>query len=640
MKIIFESPRNWHKIHILSYVMRGLSVWIIEPFRMYHYKRGIAFYPPHLPPYIEGLIQGEKISVLLGKMINAKEIYQLAADKAVEVIESVYAEYRNEHEELFAYVVEILKSPVAENVFRKSLCDRLAEFYSLNILLHRIESLFSDTKIIFFTDADIRSYRYLKKLLSKNNCEFFEHTNIRFSRLSYISSALRKLMQNLKLVSMVFAQALISSISGRLWMQSNKNKKSFAYGITIVGQRQLKGTQRGPGFIIDNKKISKHEVAFFTSMSLSSEQKMKLTQLSADVFTLPQPKRFFSNPCEWRRLFLLVLKCNFLNNSEELHAASITFFNYFRWKRILETVEIKHFITHCDFGIDHIGRNLALNQAGVKTYYFTDSMNFMNNFMTDEAECAMRHPFWTYLYYDHFVTWDAFLAEYFKSHPGTFKKNHIVGCLWSRHIQEKIMAREQMPLPEIKDGFGFVLAVFDSTYSRSGITSYIEGITFASHILQLTEEYPDIYVFLKEKKDRNAHKLMDIANGHILLKLYNKMAEHPRITIYSNQFDASDMISVSDMVISFPFTSTTFEALSVNRPAIWHDPMGYYRDTPYGKIDGVTTHGYEDLRKMVLKIKGMKLGEYKNPIPIYSSLLDPFRDGKAIDRFRDLLVST
>lgn len=63
----------------------------------------------------------------------------------------------------------------------------------------------------------------------------------------------------------------------------------------------------------------------------------------------------------------------------------------------------------------------------------------------------------------------------------------------------KIMAREQMPLPEIKDGFGFVLAVFDSTYSRSGITSYIEGITFASHILQLTEEYPDIYVFLKEK---------------------------------------------------------------------------------------------------------------------------------------------
>ncbi len=639
MKIIFESPRKWHKLFIVTYIIRGLSVWILEPFRMYHYKRGIAFYPPHHPPYIEGLIQGKKISVLLGEMINSKDIYQLAADKAVGVIESVYSEYRNEHEELFAYVAEILKSPVAENVFRRSLCDRLAEFYSLNILLHRIEGYFPDTKIVFFTDADTRSYRYLKRLLSKNKCDFFEHTNIRFSWFSNISSALRKLKQNLKIVSMLFAQAVISSISGRRRIILHENKKTFGYGITIIGSRQLTATKRGPEFLIDNKKISRHEVAFFTSMSLSNEQKMKLAQLSAEVFALPESGIFFSNPGEWRRLFFLALRCNFLNNLEELHAAAIALFNYFRWKKILETVEIKHFISHCDFGIDHIGRNIALNQAGVQTYYFTDSMNFMNNFMTDYQDCAMRHPFWTYLHYDHFVTWDAFLEKYFKSHPGAFRKSHIVGCLWSGHIQEKIMAREQMRLSEKKDGPGFVLAVFDSTYSRSGITSYFEGITFASHILKIIDEYPDIYVFLKEKKDRNDHKFMDIANGHMLIKLYNKMAEHPRITIYSNQIDASDLISVSDLVISFPFTSTTFESLSVNRPAIWHDPMGYYKDTLYGKIDGVTTHGYEDLRKMIIKIKGMKPGEYKNPIPIYSPLLDPFRDGKAVDRFKDILIS-
>ncbi|MCR4322377.1 MAG: polysaccharide biosynthesis PFTS motif protein [Candidatus Brocadiaceae bacterium] len=631
MKIIFESPSNWHKIFIVPYIMRGLSVWIVEPFRMYHYKKGITFYPPHLPPYIEELIQGKKISVLLGEMIHAKEIYQLAADKAVEVIESVYAGYRNEHEELFAYVAEILKSPVAENVFRKSLCDRLADFYSLNILLHRIESLFPDTKIIFFTDADIRSYRYLKKLLSKNNCEFFEHTNIRFSRLSYISNALRKLMQNLKLVSMVFAQALISSISGRLWIYANKNKKTFAYGVTIIGQRQLYGNQRGAEFIIDNKKISKHEVAFFTSMSLSSEQKMKLMQLSADVFTLPQPKRFFSNPCEWRRLFLLALKRNFLNNAEELYAAAVTFFNYFRWKRILETVEIKHFITHGDCGIDQIGRNLALNQGGVQTWYFTDSMNHCCNLKTAAGACGMRHPFWTYLYYDHFVTWDELLVQYFKEHPGSFKQAHVVGCLWSGHVKKRYNRSESDR---------FTLAFFDSSYSRNGITSYAEGVAFAEHILKVADDFIDIQIFLKEKKQRDIHNLSDPILGPVLLDLYKRMDMHPRIKLYSDGADSSDLISISDMIVSFPFTSTTFEALSVNRPAIWHDPMGYYRDTMYGKIDGATTHGYEDLRKMVLKIKGMKLGEYENPIPIYSSLLDPFRDGKAVDRFRDLLVST
>lgn len=631
MKIIFESPRNWHKIVIVLYVIRGLSVWIVEPFRMYHYKRGITFYPPRLPPYIEGLIQGKKISVLLGEMINAKEIYQLAADKAVEVMESVYTEYRNEHKDLFAYIAEILKSPVAENVFRRSLCDRLAEFYSLNILLHRIENFFPDTEIVFFTDADIHSYRYLEKLLSKNNRKFFEHPNIRFSQLSYISSAFRKLMQNLKLVSMVFAQALISSISGRLWRRLNKNKKSFAYGITIVGQRQLKENQRGPGFIVDNKKISRHEVAFFTSMSLPNEQKMKLAQLSADVFILPKPGRFFSNPCEWSRLFSIALRCNFLNNLEELQAAAVTLFNYFRWKSILETVEIKHFITHCDFGIDHIGRNLALNQSGTQTYYFTDSMNFLSSFISDYQACAMRHPFWTCLYYDHFVTWDKLLVQYFKEQHGSFKQAHVVGCLWSGHIKKKYN----------KSGSDrFTIAFFDSSYSRNGITSYAEGVAFAEHILKLADDFIDIQIYLKEKKQRDIHYLSDPIFGPVLLDLYKRMDMHPRIKLYSDGADSSDLISISDMVISFPFTSTTFEALSVNRPAIWHDSMGYYRDTQYGKIDGVTTHGYEDLKKMILEIKGMKPGEYENPIPIYSPLLDPFRDGKAIDRFRDLLISS
>ncbi|MFQ5647372.1 MAG: hypothetical protein ACE5GM_10610, partial [bacterium] len=91
--------------------------------------------------------------------------------------------------------------------------------------------------------------------------------------------------------------------------------------------------------------------------------------------------------------------------------------------------------------------------------------------------------------------------------------------------------------------------------------------------------------------------------------------------------------------VSFPLTSTTFEALSVNKPAVWHDPSGLYRDTPYGKVAGVTTHTYDELKTRVVEIKEMKPGTYKNPFPQDSPLMDPFRDGKAIDRFRDLLLS-
>jgi len=250
----------------------------------------------------------------------------------------------------------------------------------------------------------------------------------------------------------------------------------------------------------------------------------------------------------------------------------------------------------------------------------------------------MRHPFWSYLCYDHFVTWDVFVAEYFKAHPGSFEETHVVGCLWGGHIREKDEAREQTAVPAFKNLENlYVVSCFDSTYSKNGLSSYSEGVTFAEHLLRLADECPDIRIVLKEKKDRSIHHVLDPLLGPKLLEIYERMDSHSRIVACSNQTDASEVISVSDMVVSFPFTSTTFEALSINRPAIWHDPMGYYQDTPYGNVGGVTTHSYDELKARVLEIKAVEEGEYKNPIPADSPLMDPYRDGKAIDRFRDLL---
>ena len=305
----------------------------------------------------------------------------------------------------------------------------------------------------------------------------------------------------------------------------------------------------------------------------------------------------------------------------------------------MEDISIRHFITHADFGAGHIGRNLALNQAGVQTWYFTDSMNQAVNFQKNEKQ-GIRHPFWTYLYYDHLVTWDDSLAQYYREHPESFKQTHVVGCLWSEHIKEKSRARKETRVPALRNLNNlYVLSCFDSTYSRNGVTSYAEGLTFAKHLLQLANEYPDIYIILKEKKPRGIHFTLDPFLGPELLAIYNKMNFHPRIKICSNDVDASELISVSDMVISFPFTSTTFEALSTNKPAIWHDPLGYFKETLYGKMGSVVTHSYEELKTKVLEIKEINPINYQNPIPINSPLMDPFRDRRAIERFKDLLTS-
>ncbi len=637
--IVFESPTIWDSIFIKRYLKKGIPVWIIEPFHAYHHKK-IRFFPPHLPAFAHELINTGKISLLKADEFNAREIYLLSADKAVDVIESVFPIYRKRYEKIFNYISDTLKSHVAENVFRINLCNRLAEFYSANILLHRIEEFINTKLILFYPAINIHSYCFIKRLLIDSNQELFKHPNIRFSFQSHITAFGENLKQNLIIMAKLCAQTLASGLFGKHQTFPDKKKKNFSYGVTILGPRQLQGNRRGPDFIIDSKKILASDVVYFPLFDLTKDQQKILAKLPSEVHNLPKAGRSFSHYSQWKKLFYLGVKHKFLKNGEELMSASTAFFNYFKWQKVLESVSIRHFITHADYGVGHLGRNLALNQAGVKTWYFTDSMNHTVNFQCGNKG-GMHHPFWTYLHYDHLVTWHDALAQYYKEHPGSFKKTHKVGCLWGEHIQDKKQARKQTSEPVLRNlANRYVLACFDSTYSRNGFTSYAEGLTFAKHLLQLADECPDIHIILKEKKERSIHYILDPLLGPQLLEIYNKMDFHSRITICSNQIDASELISVSDMVVSFPFTSTTFEAMSANRSAIWHDPIGYYRNTSYGKTGGVTTHSYNELKTKVLEIKDLKSRTYQNSIPVNSHLMDPYRDGKAIDRFRDLLIDS
>ena len=195
----------------------------------------------------------EKKGVLEAKDIHAEEIYLLAADKAVGVIKSLYPAYRKRYEKIFSYVSETLKSPVTENAFRNNLCNKLAEFYSVNILLHRIEKHFNSGPILVYPDTNVYSYLFIKKLLTESSQEFFEHPNIRFPIRAYVTGFLENLKQNLILTAKVCAQTLASALLGRYHPSSKK--KIFSYGITIVGPRQLMENKRGPDFIIDNKKV-------------------------------------------------------------------------------------------------------------------------------------------------------------------------------------------------------------------------------------------------------------------------------------------------------------------------------------------------------------------------------------------------
>lgn len=649
--IVFESPSKWNSFFIRWHLRRRASVWIVEPFHAYHHKRGLRFFPPHHPAYVERLVHQGKISVIKAADIGARFLYMQAADKGVDIVESIYPQYKKKLNPIIRYVSEVLKSGIAETVFKINLCENLAEFYSVNIFLERIEEYLKAPRIIIYPDTNIFSYNRIKRLLMHARQSLFVKSTIRFPFEAYLRDCGETLKKRTMATARLFVQSLVSGLIAKNRSRKSHPKSTFLYAAAVLSRRQLRGNQRGPAFFVDHKTIFEKEVICFSSPTLGEEKKVGFDSApdiengepatSLRGYRLPQKGRFFSHFSEWVKLLRLVLRKNLSLTHDEIMAAANLFFSYFLWRNILMDISFKHFISHCDFGIPHVGRNIALNQAGVQTWYFTDTMNSMLNFRDAKAHFKGLHPFWTYLYYDHFVTWDDALAEYYQEHPGTFKQSHVVGCIWAGHIQKKEVARKHvlMDVPD-EPQQGFLLSCFDSTYSRNGQTNYEEGLRFAQDLYRLATEVEDIRIILKEKKGRRIHHMLDPVFGPELLSLYNNMEQHPRIKIVSNQEDASKLISISDLVVSFPFTSTTFEALAVNRPAIWHDAGGVYRSSIYGKIEGVVTHNYDELKTKVLEMKGMKPSEYKNPFPVDSPLMDPFRDGKAIERFIELLHSS
>ena len=639
--IVFESFDGISKRFVQRYIKIGVPVFVVEPFVAFHKLRGkITGFPNEFPDYVNRLIDENMIRLLPAASLDPKTIIWEALDKAVGAVESVYPYYKKRYERLIGCVCDTLKSDEAENVFKKDLCNRLGVFYSVNILLYRIEMFLGPRQILVYPDTNVLSYFYLKALIIRSNQDCYEHKGIRFLKRAHLYSFIEKAKESCSIYLKLFAQTFMSCLLSLKRDVSGVSQKKVTYGVSIIGPRQLKDTNRGPDFIIENKKIRPQDVVYFPLFTLSKVQKKRLEQIPGNVVYLPKPGQIFSHFKNWKNLLLISIRNGFLANALEVNNACSALFEYFRWMKVLEKVSLKHFITHCDFGLGCIGRNIFLNQSGVSTWYFMDTTNFGLNFR-EEKGCEMRHPYWSYLCYDHFVAWSTFHAEYFQSHPGSFQKEvHLVGCLWNGHLENKDHARKQTKPPAFKDlDNNFLVIAFDTTYSRNGFASYADGIAFAKHIMQLVEECTDIYVILKEKKARGIHDTLDPILGAELIELYDHMNLHHRITICSNQADSSELISAADMVVSFPFTGTTFEALSINKPAIWHNPANSCKNTPYGKIEGVMTYNYVELKAEVIKAKETEPGYYKNPIPINSPLIDPYRDRKAIERFRELLTS-
>lgn len=250
-------------------------------------------------------------------------------------------------------------------------------------------------------------------------------------------------------------------------------------------------------------------------------------------------------------------------------------------------------------------------------------------------EAPAFHPYWLYLNYTDMVFWNERTAGFFVQHHNAGTA-HVVGCLRSGFAPTKEEALISVP-SEVQRAVSRykIISAFDSTYTLKATTPGEAGLAFARHMLQLVECFEDAYLVFKCKK----HPDFLFATGNSELALfYEQMGRHPRVLMADDSVSPGPLISLSALTVSFPFTSTTYEAISDGLPAIWHDPASSYKNVPYAKYPELVTHGFPILEELT----GRRLAEcgtpFSSPLPQGAPEFDPYRDGKAIERFRGLLA--
>lgn len=641
--IVFEAISEKDKNLVKKYIREKKDIYIVEPFIAFHKSVKSKSWKIHhgfsdeLPLFINNYINKKEIKLIKNESFDAKNIYNIAGEKAVNNIERLYPFYKKKNSRVISNLLRITQMEALDYAFRKIICENLAEFYSLEILLERIMQLFKDKKILLYTNYDINNFTQNNSIINSKNIGKYDSVQL-VSRLSYfhlIEKCKKNIFALLIIIAKIFC-AFISCLNG-----ANKEKKiKCKYAITILSTiRQLVNNSRGPNFLIDNVTVKKEDVIYISLIMLNKAQKQKADEHGSRVLHSINKLKYNGFVILWIKYFLqslivIVKKENYL-----LFESTNILLYYLRWKKILSRYDINHFITHCDFSYTSIARNVALNQSGVKTWYFIDSVN-SGCVWLGESGVGVKHPFWTYLNYNNLVTWDAHNGNYYKSHPTLIDKIHVVGCIWAGMILKCKQKNTNFEnLFESSKNKVFRIGVFDSGYSRNGIFTYKEGIQFAKDIYTIVQEYENVRVVFKEKTFRSHRVKLDTILGPELVIVYEEMAKHPRIKFLSNDSDTESIIVMSDLVISFPFTSTTYEALSINKPALWHFPGNSCFNSQYEKLEGIVTHSLNDLKSIIDKCINQKI-DYKNILSKSNSeVIDPYRDGYAIDRFRELLLS-
>jgi polysaccharide biosynthesis PFTS motif protein len=532
--------------------------------------------------------------------------------------------------------------------FKKAYLDELVIFFQVKTFLEKVRrNAPSANRVAFFPDK----FCLLGRLSYGSEWveSFLFQERISINIIFRIFNRLCLLMEKLVCIAAFYAYPLV--ILGKI-RKINKPcddvKKTYQLGIrSYKTDMSFLMPSKQIDFLIDQHKINKEDAIFCIETTISDEYEQTLKDKKYHYVYLDKMLACVS----WNFLQEVIMRKFFFG---WLRYAPRIFFSpglmiktllhnwdeYLRWMRFAQVFQLKHYVAYNDFGLRHVIRNSILSDNGIETWFFMHSRHNRDVFAKKNQKGKYLTLLSIYLSFDNFVRWSGNFSPFIE--PTRIDRFFNIGCLWSEKIVDYAVMREDIKQKLIKNDFlkkvKHVIVSFDTTfgYDLDLVLRPKEMDRFFAHMLNLLDDFPDVGILYKQKNMSDSQmeqNLLEVPN-------YDRFISHDRCLCLDYSTDTTQLIAISDLVISVAFTSPTLEALGARKKAIFLDPTERFRDAYYDKTPQLVAYCYDELRKLVdywlFKVTDDDFHQWVDQYIVNE--IDAFADGKAITRFRELLT--
>ncbi|MGE5418068.1 MAG: polysaccharide biosynthesis PFTS motif protein [Acidobacteriota bacterium] len=462
-------------------------------------------------------------------------------------------------------------------------------------------------------------------------------------------------------VNKMTALALVFAVP--LWLAYNLVKKkaqseshTYKTGIIIVGGGYgFASKHRNSDFIVKNREESKDDVVVIIENQYANLTGFSDTGYSLlDVRDFPAATPKFIADIVIKKFILYWVKSILLSvfsSTILIESNARIMVTYLKWTSIMQVYNLKNIVTFNDFTPQHVIRNILLKQHETNTIYFAYSAAQVNVYARIEELSDCGDVLFSFLHYDYVITWGKTMEQFFNA-CHTFN-TRSVGALWSDFVQQALKDAEleqlkRQYLQNIVVDNPKIIGVFDigkflreelQPIHYSSVVRNREVIEFCRMILQLLEDRKNLVVIFKEL-DLLEKALTENAASDVI-DAYQSLFAHERCTrALKVGLDTPQVIAMSHLTVTSYGLTPTIEAICAGKKAIYLDSTNVMEGCFYDRYPMLIAHNYEQFQELVDywlndvndELLNNYLGKYMCPD------IDPYLDGKAIDRIRELLA--